>query len=107
MSLGHESAGVVEVVGSSVTDFQPGDRVALEVGLACGICKLCLAGKYNLCREMKFRGSAKVFPHFQGTLQERINHPANLCYKLVQILTTAYSLGDCLKAFSSTVANQQ
>lgn len=31
---------------------------------------------------MKFRSSGKSFPHFQGTLQERINHPARWCYKL-------------------------
>ena len=31
---------------------------------------------------MKFRSSGKSFPHFQGTLQERINHPAKWCYKL-------------------------
>ncbi|KAF5008971.1 hypothetical protein FDECE_4793 [Fusarium decemcellulare] len=78
MSLGHESSGVVEAVGPGVTGFDIGDRVALEVGLSCGSCKLCKAGKYNLCRDMQFRGSAKHFPHFQGTLQERINHPARL-----------------------------
>ncbi|KAJ3542692.1 hypothetical protein NM208_g3964 [Fusarium decemcellulare] len=82
MSLGHESSGVVEAVGPGVTGFDIGDRVALEVGLSCGSCKLCKAGKYNLCRNMQFRGSAKHFPHFQGTLQERINHPARLCHKL-------------------------
>lgn len=81
MSLGHESAGVVEAVGPGVTGFQPGDRVALEVGLSCKQCKLCLAGRYNLCTGMKFRGSAKAFPHFQGTLQGRLNHPANMCFK--------------------------
>lgn len=31
---------------------------------------------------MKFRSSGKSFPHFQGTLQERINHGAKWCYKL-------------------------
>ena len=31
---------------------------------------------------MKFRSSGKSFPHFQGTLQERINHPAKWCYRL-------------------------
>lgn len=31
---------------------------------------------------MKFRSSGKSFPHFQGTLQERVNHPAKWCYKL-------------------------
>ena len=82
MSLGHESAGVVVKVGSSVQNFNVGDKVALEVGLPCGICERCREGRYNICKEMKFRSSAKAFPHAQGTLQERINHPAEWCYKL-------------------------
>ncbi len=32
---------------------------------------------------MRFRSSAKSVPHFQGTLQERINHPAKWCHKYV------------------------
>ncbi|KAH6683591.1 chaperonin 10-like protein [Plectosphaerella plurivora] len=88
MSLGHESAGIVEAVGSGVSGFQPGDRVALEVGLSCKTCKLCQAGKYNLCPQMRFRGSAKAFPHFQGTLQGRINHPASMCFKLPENVST-------------------
>jgi L-iditol 2-dehydrogenase len=31
---------------------------------------------------MRFRSSAKSVPHFQGTLQERINHPAIWCHRL-------------------------
>ncbi|KAJ4192839.1 hypothetical protein NW755_003989 [Fusarium falciforme] len=31
---------------------------------------------------MRFRSSAKSYPHYQGTLQERINHPAVWCHKL-------------------------
>jgi L-iditol 2-dehydrogenase len=30
---------------------------------------------------MRFRSSAKSVPHFQGTLQERINHPARWCHR--------------------------
>ena len=82
LALGHESAGVVTAVGRDVTSLQPGDRVALEVGVPCDACGLCLAGRYNLCRDMRFRSSAKSFPHFQGTLQERINHPARRCWHL-------------------------
>ncbi|KAK4547920.1 hypothetical protein LTR36_010639 [Oleoguttula mirabilis] len=82
LCLGHESAGIVTAVGSSVTDFQSGDKVALEVGLPCEQCQRCKEGRYNICKEMKFRSSGKSFPHFQGTLQERVNHPAKWCYKL-------------------------
>jgi len=81
MSLGHESAGVVVGVGSAVTNFQIGDKVALEVGLPCGECERCAEGRYNICKGMNFRSSAKAFPHAQGTLQDRINHPAAWCHK--------------------------
>lgn len=81
LTLGHESAGTVVAVGSEVTHLKPGDHVALEVGLPCETCELCDEGRYNICRGMKFRSSAKANPHAQGTLQERINHPAKWCHK--------------------------
>lgn len=81
LSLGHESSGVVVAIGPQVRGFTIGDRVALEVGLPCGQCVICRKGRYNLCKKMRFRSSAKSFPHFQGTLQERINHPAVWCHK--------------------------
>ncbi|KAH6660452.1 chaperonin 10-like protein [Truncatella angustata] len=82
LSLGHESSGVVVAIGPQVNGFKIGDRVALEVGLPCGQCTICRKGRYNLCKKMRFRSSAKSVPHFQGTLQERINHPAIWCHKL-------------------------
>ncbi|KAI1113155.1 sorbitol dehydrogenase [Nemania sp. NC0429] len=82
LSLGHESSGTVVAVGPQVTGFKIGDRVALEVGVACGQCNICRRGRYNLCKRMRFRSSAKSVPHFQGTLQEKINHPAVWCHKL-------------------------
>ncbi|KAK9422743.1 putative Chaperonin 10-like protein [Seiridium unicorne] len=82
LSLGHESSGVVVAIGPQVNGFKVGDRVALEVGLPCGQCSICRKGRYNLCKKMRFRSSAKSVPHFQGTLQERINHPAIWCHKL-------------------------
>jgi len=81
LSLGHESAGVVVGIGPQVNGFAIGDKVALEVGIPCGQCGICRKGRYNLCKKMKFRSSAKSVPHFQGTLQERINHPAIWCHK--------------------------
>lgn len=81
MSLGHESAGIVVDVGSEVKNFKVGDKVALEVGLPCEQCDRCKEGRYNICKGMNFRSSAKAFPHAQGTLQDRINHPAAWCHK--------------------------
>ena len=47
--LGHESAGIVEAVGSHVTYVQPGDPVVTCVSGFCGTCSYCLAGRPNLC----------------------------------------------------------
>ncbi|CAM1511275.1 Fc.00g087880.m01.CDS01 [Cosmosporella sp. VM-42] len=82
LSLGHESSGVVVAIGPEVNGFKLGDRVALEVGVPCGQCTICRKGRYNLCKKLRFRSSAKTYPHYQGTLQERINHPAAWCHKL-------------------------
>ncbi|KAK3996146.1 putative sorbitol dehydrogenase [Cladorrhinum sp. PSN332] len=82
LSLGHESSGTVVAIGPQVAGFTIGDRVALEVGIPCGQCGICRQGRYNLCKKMRFRSSAKSFPHFQGTLQDRINHPAAWCHRL-------------------------
>ncbi|KAF1812512.1 sorbitol dehydrogenase [Eremomyces bilateralis CBS 781.70] len=82
LTLGHESSGVVVSIGSAVSGFQIGDRVALEVGVPCDNCRSCQRGRYNLCPSMRFRSSAKSFPHYQGTLQDRINHPAKWCHRV-------------------------
>lgn len=47
--LGHESAGVVEKVGSAVTRVKPGDRVVVAFVTSCGACDFCTVGKPHLC----------------------------------------------------------
>ena len=101
LCLGHESAGVVVEVGSEVHGFNVGDRVALEVGLPCGECGRCREGRYNICLQVKFRSSAKTFPHVQGTLQERINHPATWCHKLSDEIS--FGLGALLEPLSVAI----
>ncbi len=47
--LGHEGAGVVEVVGADVTTVKPGDHVVACLSGFCGSCAQCLGGHPNLC----------------------------------------------------------
>mgnify|MGYP000864573099 FL=1 len=68
---GHEVSGVVERIGSAVTRVKPGDKVAVNPSHACGQCDYCFSGRFNLCRHMRFLGSASVFPHMQGMFRER------------------------------------
>ena len=47
--LGHESAGVVEKVGSDVTYVKPGDHVITCLSVFCGHCEFCTTGRPFSC----------------------------------------------------------
>jgi S-(hydroxymethyl)glutathione dehydrogenase / alcohol dehydrogenase len=47
--LGHESAGIVEQVGSEVTYVSPGDHVITCLSVFCGTCENCNTGRPVLC----------------------------------------------------------
>ena len=101
MSLGHESAGVIVAIGNAVSSLHVGDVVALEVGVPCGSCDRCAENRYNICAGMRFRSSAKSFPHAQGTLQDFINHPAKWCHKMSP--NVSLQLGALLEPLSVTI----
>jgi S-(hydroxymethyl)glutathione dehydrogenase / alcohol dehydrogenase len=90
MILGHEAAGVVEVVGPNVTGVQPGDHAVLSFRPACGVCRLCAMGRSVLCegrtgeRFKMHDGTARVHRNGQdlqvlgrmGSFAERVVVPA-------------------------------
>ncbi|KAI4602225.1 hypothetical protein KJ359_009463 [Pestalotiopsis sp. 9143b] len=90
LCLGHESAGQITALGSDVHKTHPhlreGDRVAVECGVPCGECDVCRWKRYNICPKLRFRSSGSKFPHYQGTLQKQINHPAQWVHKLPDAL---------------------
>ena len=52
--LGHEASGEVTAVGAGVTSPAVGQRVSIEPGVPDLTCEQCLAGRYNLCPNMRF-----------------------------------------------------
>ncbi|MDE0061375.1 MAG: Zn-dependent alcohol dehydrogenase [Gammaproteobacteria bacterium] len=62
MVLGHESAGVVEAVGSMVTYVKPGDHVITCLSAFCGHCEQCLTGNMALCFEPELQRAADEEP---------------------------------------------
>ena len=62
MVLGHESAGVVEAVGSDVHYVKPGDRVITCLSVFCGHCEKCLTGHLSLCQEPEMQRSKEDEP---------------------------------------------
>lgn len=62
MVLGHESAGIVEAVGSDVTYVKPGDHVITCLSTFCGHCEDCLTGRMTLCQEPELNRTADQPP---------------------------------------------
>ena len=46
---GHEFAGTIELIGKSIKNFQPGDRVTVPFVCGCGSCGQCLSGNHQVC----------------------------------------------------------
>jgi threonine dehydrogenase-like Zn-dependent dehydrogenase len=47
--LGHEPMGIVEAVGSEVTNIAPGDRVVVPFNISCGHCFMCTHDLQSQC----------------------------------------------------------
>lgn len=56
---GHEFAGQVIEVGSAVTGFAVGDRIAADPNNQCGQCTYCRKGKIHLCKNLDPLGVTK------------------------------------------------
>lgn len=82
MVLGHELSGRVVEIGSAVTDLAVGTPVAINPALSCGDCRMCRAGRTNLCFSMRYLGSAAWRPHTQGGFAERPVFDRSQCVAL-------------------------
>jgi L-iditol 2-dehydrogenase len=76
--LGHEASGRIAAVGPGVDAGRVGARVAIEPGAACGACRECRAGRYNLCPDMRFFAT----PPVDGALAQYVAVRADLAFDL-------------------------
>jgi threonine dehydrogenase-like Zn-dependent dehydrogenase len=53
--LGHEPIGIVEEVGTEVTNLAPGDRVVIPFNISCGSCFMCEQGLQSQCETTQNR----------------------------------------------------
>ncbi len=51
--LGHEFCGEIVEIGSHVTHFKVGDRVAVDNNIRCGFCEYCRRGLTSQCVDIK------------------------------------------------------
>lgn len=49
--IGHEGVGVIEEVGTTVSNFKPGDHVIISCITSCGKCTYCKKGMYSHCTD--------------------------------------------------------
>ncbi|MFZ4376518.1 MAG: L-idonate 5-dehydrogenase [Saprospiraceae bacterium] len=81
-ALGHEFSGVIYKIGFGVEGLKMGDEVAVDPSMPCSHCNFCKNGKYNLCKSMKYFGSASCDPHIDGGFGQYVLAPAKNCYVL-------------------------
>src|SRR6202171_3495243 len=102
--LGHEAVGTVVETGTSVTNFQIGDKVLVSCITSCGKCRFCKEGRYGQCSG----GGGWIFGHLVDGLQAeyaRVPFADNSLYKvpagmtdeqvlfLSDILPTSFEVG--------------
>lgn len=82
--LGHEPMGIVEEVGSAVTEFKQGDRVVIPFNIVCGTCWMCSQGLYAQCETTQVRefdkgaslfGYTKLYGQVPGGQAEYLRVP--------------------------------
>src|ERR1700712_5079718 len=78
--LGHEGVGIIEEVGTAVTNFKKGDRVLISCISSCGKCDYCKKGMYSHCE----KGGWILGHLIDGTQAEfvRIPHADNSLYPI-------------------------
>jgi L-idonate 5-dehydrogenase len=81
-ALGHEFAGEVAETGAGVDGFRAGERVVIDPSQPCGRCRHCRGGRYNLCENMRYFGSASCDPHLDGGFAEFVAVPAANCHRM-------------------------
>ena len=57
--LGHEPMGIVEELGSEVTNLSVGDRVVIPFNISCGHCYMCDTGLMSQCETTQNRDMGK------------------------------------------------
>ena len=66
--LGHEPSGTITAVGPGVDPARVGQRVSVEPGVPDLTCAQCLAGRYNLCPDVRFLAT----PPVDGAFAEQV-----------------------------------
>jgi L-idonate 5-dehydrogenase len=101
MVLGHELAGEIVEIGQGVTKVRAGQRVAVNPTRPCLHCRYCLSGRSNLCKNVRFYGSAARFPHVQGGFADLFIASEDQCVPIPDALS--YAAAACAEPLAVTL----
>ncbi len=78
--IGHEGVGIIEEIGTAVSNFKTGDHVIISCVTSCGKCAYCKKGMYSHCEDGGWILGYKI----DGTQAEyvRIPHADNSLYPI-------------------------
>ncbi|KAE8373913.1 chaperonin 10-like protein [Aspergillus bertholletiae] len=87
IAFGHEGAGIVEAIGSTVSSLEIGDRVGWGYGHgSCRQCKYCLRGEELYCDRREIYGESHMD---QGSFAEAAIWPEDFLYKIPDEIESA------------------
>lgn len=84
---GHEFAGIVEAVGSKVTRFSVGQRVAADPNIFCEGCEACKENRQNFCEDMHAVGVTR-----HGAFAEYLTVPEQCVFDIGNLSFTEGSM---------------
>jgi len=115
-TMGHEYMGTVVKTGENVDEWQPGDRIAVEVHAGCGRCAKCREGMYTSCHNYSYRSKghrANGFTTDGGFAEYAINNintlvavPDHLSDEVATLTVTAGTAMYGLDVLGGLVAGQ-
>ena len=72
---------MITAVGEGVTDRVVGQRVSIEPGIPCRHCAQCMAGRYNLCPDVRFFAT----PPFDGAFATFVTIHADFAFPVPEL----------------------
>ena len=78
---GHEWVGEIVEVGSEVTGYQVGDRVAAYGQVVCGMCENCQRGIFNFCLHRQWAIEGGFSQYGRASAQGLLPIPQELSYE--------------------------
>ena len=93
---GHEWVAEVAAVGEAVSQFKVGDHVTGENHIGCRECRMCRAGRYNLCFRAE-DGSQVLYGH---------NAPGAFCEYVTRPPLALHKIPDNVSFVDAVIVNQ-